>query len=141
VSTAEPQFVRFDDVSAFELARGVSGRPLFGEGAMLNLIRFEPGAEVPLHSHEHEQLGLVLDGMQALVVDGVAHELGPLEGYVLPGGVEHAAYCGPEGALVLDVFRPVREDYRERWAAASGLAGVEPAVDHEASSDSGGDSS
>jgi hypothetical protein len=45
VSTAEPQFVRFDDVSAFELARGVSGRPLFGEGgAMLNLIRFEPGA-------------------------------------------------------------------------------------------------
>jgi hypothetical protein len=58
--------------------------------------------------------------MQALVIDGVAHELGPLEGYVLPGGVEHAAYCGPEGALVLDVFRPVREDYRERWAAASG---------------------
>jgi hypothetical protein len=36
---------------------------------------------------------------------------------VLPGGVEHSAYCGPEGALVLDVFRPVREDYRERWSA------------------------
>ena len=52
MSTAEPQFVRFDDVSAFELARGVSGRPAFGDGAMLNLIRFEPGAEVPLHSHE-----------------------------------------------------------------------------------------
>ena len=55
--------------------------------------------------------------MQALVVDGVAHELGPLEGYVLPGGVEHSAYCGPAGALVLDVFQPVREDYRERWDA------------------------
>jgi hypothetical protein len=39
-----------------------------------------------------------------------------MDGYVLPGGVEHSAYCGPEGALVLDVFRPVREDYRERWA-------------------------
>jgi len=82
---------------------------------MLNLIDFEPGATVPLHNHEHEQLGIVLRGMQALVVDGEAHELGPLEGYVLPGGVEHSAYCGPEGALVLDVFRPVREDYRERW--------------------------
>ena len=45
---------------------------------MLNLIRFEPGAEVPLHSHDHEQLGLVLEGMQASLVDGVAHELGPL---------------------------------------------------------------
>jgi quercetin dioxygenase-like cupin family protein len=114
---AEPQFVRFDDVKAFELATGVTGRPLFGEGAMLNLIEFEPGATVPLHSHEHEQLGIVLQGMQALVVHGVPHELGPLEGYVLPGGVEHSAYCGPEGALVLDVFRPVRDDYRKRWEA------------------------
>ena len=43
--------------------------------------------------------------------------MGPMQGYVLPGGVEHSAYCGPEGALVLDVFRPVREDYRERWQA------------------------
>ena len=97
------------------LADGDTGRPLFGAGAMLNVIEFEPGATVPLHSHVHEQLGLVLHGMQALVVDGVAHELGPMEGYVLPGGVQHSAYCGPEGALVLDVFQPVREDYRDAW--------------------------
>ena len=59
-------------------------------------------------------LGLIVEGMLALVIDGVAHELGPMAGYVLPGGVEHSAYCGPEGALVLDVFQPVREDYLER---------------------------
>jgi quercetin dioxygenase-like cupin family protein len=113
----QPQFVSFDEVRPFELTAGVTGRPLFGEGAMLNLIEFEPGATVPEHSHEHEQLGIVLRGMQALVVDGVAHELEPLQGYVLPGGVPHSAYCGPEGATVLDVFRPVREDYRDRWTA------------------------
>jgi unsaturated pyranuronate lyase len=113
----EPQFVRLDGIRAFELAAGVTGQPLFGEGVMLNLIRFEPESTVPLHSHPHEQLGIVLEGMQALVVDGVARELGPFEAYVLPGGVEHSAYCGPEGALVLDVFAPVREDYEERWRA------------------------
>jgi unsaturated pyranuronate lyase len=112
---AEPQFVHFDDVKEFELTAGVVGRPLFGEGAMLNLIEFDPGSSVPLHSHEHEQLGLVLRGTQVLVVDGEEHPMGPMQGYVLPGGVEHSAYCGPEGATVLDVFRPVREDYRERW--------------------------
>ena len=111
----EPRFIRFDDVRSIALTDGVTGRPLFGAGGMLNLIDFEPGSVVPLHSHPHEQLGIVLRGMQALVVDGVAHELQPMEGYVLPGGVEHSAYCGPEGALVLDVFTPVREDYRERW--------------------------
>ena len=107
----------FGDVREFELAAGVSARPLFGEGAMLNLIRFDPGATVPLHSHEHEQLGIVLEGVQVLIVDGTEHALESMQGYVLPGGVEHSAYCGPEGALVLDVFRPVREDYRERWEA------------------------
>ena len=115
----EPVFVHFDDVRPFALADGVVGRPLFGAGSMLNMIEFEPGAVVPLHSHPHEQLGLVLRGMQALVVEGVAHELGPMEGYVLPGGVEHSAYCGPDGALVLDVFQPVHEDYRDRWESGS----------------------
>ncbi len=108
-------FVKLDEQRAFELVAGVSGRPLFGSGAMLNLVEFEPGATVPLHSHPHEQLGIVLRGMQALVVDGLARELGPLEAYALPGGVEHSAYCGPEGALVLDIFAPVRDDYAERW--------------------------
>ena len=111
----EPQFIRFDDVRSFNLIEGVSGRPLFGDLGMLNLIDFEAGATVPLHSHPHEQLGIVLRGMQALGVDGVAHELEPMDGYVLPGGVEHSAYCGEAGALVLDVFAPVREDYLQRW--------------------------
>jgi quercetin dioxygenase-like cupin family protein len=116
----EPQFLQLDTRRAFELATGVAGRPLFGERAMMNLIRFEPGSTVPLHSHPHEQLGVVLEGMQALVVEGIAHELGPLQAYVLPSGIEHSAYCGPEGALVLDVFAPPREDYRERWSEGAG---------------------
>jgi quercetin dioxygenase-like cupin family protein len=113
----EPQFVRIEDIKSFELATGVSGRPLFGEGAMLNMIEFEPGATVAPHSHPHEQLGICLRGVQILIVDGVEHAIGPMEAYVLPGGVEHAARCGPEGATVLDVFQPVREDYRDRHAA------------------------
>jgi quercetin dioxygenase-like cupin family protein len=121
--SVEPQFIRFDDVRPFELIEGVTGRPLFGESAMINVIEFEAGATVPAHSHPHEQLGIVLRGMQALVVQGVAHELGPMEGYVLPGGVEHAAYCGPEGATVIDVFHPVREDYQERWQAEAETSG------------------
>jgi quercetin dioxygenase-like cupin family protein len=114
MSRREPQFVRFESMRSFELAAGVSGRPLFGEGAMINLIEFEPGAVVPVHSHPHEQLGIVLRGVQILEIGGEDHPLGPMEGYVLPGGLEHGARCGPEGATVIDVFQPVREDYRER---------------------------
>ena len=105
-----PQFVHFPDVKSFELAAGVSGRPLFGEGAMLNVIEFEPGSTVPLHSHEHEQLGIVLQGMQALVIDGEPHEMGAMDGYVIPGGVEHEAWF-VEDTEVIDIFAPPRQDF------------------------------
>lgn len=98
-----------------ELAPGVTMRPLFGERAMLNLLEFEPGATVPAHEHPHEQLGYVLEGELALTIAGVEHTLLPGDAYAIPGGTVHAA--ASEGrCLVLDVFHPVREDYRERAA-------------------------
>jgi hypothetical protein len=53
------------------------------------------------------------------VIDDVARELGPMEGYVLPGNVVHSAYCGPEGATVVDVFSPIREEYRKTWEGSA----------------------
>ena len=96
-----------------ELAPGVTMRPLFGDGAMLNLLEFEAGARVPVHDHPHEQLGYVLEGELGLEIDGVEHRLQPGHAYRIAGGTPHAAWShGP--CLVLDVFDPVREDYRLR---------------------------
>ncbi len=98
-----------------ELAPGVRMSPLFGDGAMLNLLDFEPGAAVPVHSHPHEQLGLVVEGEIVLEINGVEHRLHAGHGFQIPGDVPHAAWT-EEGkrCRVLDVFQPVREDYRER---------------------------
>jgi quercetin dioxygenase-like cupin family protein len=106
--------VQLADSPPHDLVPGVSMRPLFGARGMINLIEFEVGAEVPAHSHPHEQLGYVVSGVQILIVDGIEHPVRAGEGYVIPGGVEHAARCGPDGAVAIDVFVPVREDYRER---------------------------
>ncbi len=110
-------FVDLASIPPLQILPGCRIRTPYGRNVMLSYLEMDEGAVVPLHSHPHEQLGIVLRGIQVLVVDGVEHALGPMEGYVLPGGVEHSAYCGPEGALVLDVFTPVREDYAERWSA------------------------
>ncbi len=95
-----------------ELAPGVRMYPLFGEQAMLNVVELDPGAVVPLHSHPHEQLGIVLSGEITMTIGGVEHPLGPDGAYTIPGGVEHGAVAGPDGCRVIDVFQPVREDYR-----------------------------
>jgi quercetin dioxygenase-like cupin family protein len=105
-------FQRLIEMRPFDLAEGVRAYPLFGEGAMLNLVDLEPGAVVEEHSHPHEQLGMVVSGEITLVVDGVDHVLGPFDAYRLPGDVQHGARAGADGCRILDVFHPVREDYR-----------------------------
>jgi quercetin dioxygenase-like cupin family protein len=104
------------ELVGFELAPGVRAKPLFGDGAMLNLLEFDPVAHVEAHDHPHEQLGLVIDGTLVLRIQGVDHTLGPGDAYQIPGGVEHAAWTTDTRCRVLDVFQPVREDYRERFA-------------------------
>jgi len=108
----QPQFISFAQTRAYELASGVTAKALFGEGAMLNLVELAPGAIVARHHHPHEQLGVILRGSMTLVVEGEDHVLDEMDAYALPGAVEHEGIAGPRGALVLDVFRPVREDYR-----------------------------
>jgi quercetin dioxygenase-like cupin family protein len=101
-----------------ELAPGVRMFPLFGEAAMLNVVDLDPNAVVPLHRHPHEQLGLVLAGEITMTIDGADYLCRPNDAYVIPGDVEHGARAGREGCRVIDVFVPVREDYRALVAAA-----------------------
>ncbi len=111
-------FVSLGSGDGFALAPGAVARALFGERGMLNVVELAPGAEVALHSHPHEQLGLVLTGTMTMTVDGVTRECGPMDGYVVAGGSEHGGTAGADGATVLDVFVPVREDYREQAGGA-----------------------
>jgi quercetin dioxygenase-like cupin family protein len=98
---------------------GIAMRGAFGAGTMLNLVTLEPDAILPHHSHPHEQIGFVLSGIEILEIDGTEYRLGPNSVYVIPGGVEHSGRGGPEGCVVIDVFNPVRDDYR---AAMESLA-------------------
>jgi quercetin dioxygenase-like cupin family protein len=117
------QVFALDDEPPYTLVAGVHARGVFGEGASMNLIELEPGAEMPVHSHPHEQLGIVLRGIQVLIVHGIEHELGQHQAYVLAGDVPHGGRGGPDGCLVLDVFCPAREDYRSVLPAVRDLIG------------------
>jgi quercetin dioxygenase-like cupin family protein len=116
----ETEFFQVSGIEPFPMAEGVVGRPIFGKGAMLNVAELEPGAVVSEHSHPHEQIGLVLSGMMEMTVDGHKQMLGPMDGVVIPGDARHSAVAGPEGAVMLDLFQPIREDYRDRWKGGLG---------------------
>jgi quercetin dioxygenase-like cupin family protein len=112
----------FDNLSSLDLQRiwdGVHGRVIHGERLTLGVIELDAGSVVPEHSHEHEQLGICLSGSLVFRVGDESRELGPGETWSIPGNVPHAVHVGPDGAVVLDVFAPTRDDWREAPPAGS----------------------
>jgi quercetin dioxygenase-like cupin family protein len=108
----DPYFVPAGLGSRHEIFPGVTIRTTAGDAMMLSVVRFEPGSEVTDHAHPHEQMGMLVSGRLEFTVGGLTRVLGPGDIWTIPGGVPHRvrAVAGP--AVALDVFHPVRDDYR-----------------------------
>ena len=100
-----------DALSEHEVFPGFHGRFLHSEAMTFAWWAIDAGAEVPEHEHPHEQVVNVLEGELALTVDGTEQTLHPGDVVAIPGGVRHAARALTP-CRVLDVFSPVRDDYR-----------------------------
>jgi quercetin dioxygenase-like cupin family protein len=91
---------------------GVIARAVHGERVTLGVIEFEPDSDVPEHAHANEQLGLLLSGSLTLRVGEESRTVAPGELWRIPANVPHAGRAGPQGAVVVVVFGPPREDWR-----------------------------
>jgi quercetin dioxygenase-like cupin family protein len=90
---------------------GVSYKTLVhGDKTSLSLFRLEKGAEIPPHSHPHEQTGYMVEGKMVFRVGEEEFIAEPGDSWSIPGGVEHSVST-LEDCLVVEVFSPVREDY------------------------------
>jgi quercetin dioxygenase-like cupin family protein len=100
------------DWPAVEAAPGVERRVLAcGDQIMIVQFTIQAGAEVPAHTHPHEQVGHVVSGRMKFRIGDEVRELGPGDGYSVPGGVVHGAE-GVTEVVAVDSFHPVRDDYR-----------------------------
>lgn len=105
------QLIRIDDLKSREVFPGHHARFIHGDHMTIAYWRIDKGATVPEHAHPHEQVVNVLSGNYELTVAGKPLSLGPGMVVVIPGGVRHSGRAITDAAL-LDVFHPVREDYR-----------------------------
>ena len=92
---------------------GIVGRAVHGERLTLSLVELAADTIVPEHSHENEQLGLLIEGSLTFRVGDETRELAPGGTWVIHANVPHTVTTGPEGAVVVEVFSPIRSD----WAA------------------------
>lgn len=95
---------------------------LNGEKMMMVLNDTLPGHTVPLHSHPHEQVGMVYDGKAKLRIGDEERIVQKGDFYRIPGNVPHGDTCIGDGPFVmLDIFYPVRGDFIEKLKMSSNI--------------------
>jgi quercetin dioxygenase-like cupin family protein len=98
-------------MSSREIVPGFHARMVHSESMTFSVWDVEAGAELPEHSHPHEQISTVLEGTFELVVDGTSKTLQAGMVVVIPSNVPHSGKA-LAACRMLDVFHPVREEYR-----------------------------
>lgn len=106
-------FVDWEKIPPNEVAPGIRIRAPYGKNLMLSRVEFDEGAVVPMHSHPHEQGGVMLEGKMKFTIDGETRIVHPGESFIIPGGVPHRAEAVDGPCVAMDIFSPVREDYAE----------------------------
>lgn len=88
---------------------------LNGESMMMVLSTTLPGHSVPMHTHRHEQIGVVYSGKAELCIGNEKRIVQAGDFYCIPSNVPHGDTCiGDTPFVMLDIFHPVREDFIER---------------------------
>jgi len=90
----------------------VAIRTCAGEHLQLSLVDMPQGGVVEWHSHANEQMGMMVSGRARFQIGDEEKVLGPGDFYFIPGNVRHRVTPTEAPAQALDIFYPIRDEYR-----------------------------
>lgn len=105
------QIHQLDSIEARELVPGFRVKFVHSESMTFAYWEISEGASLPGHAHPHEQVVNMQDGRFRFTVNGETRVLAPGDVVVIPSNATHSGTALTD-CRILDVFHPVREDYR-----------------------------
>jgi unsaturated pyranuronate lyase len=112
--TRLPRFGIRSQINPVEIFGGVYRRTIvWGERAMVVEVSLPKGSIVTPHAHPHEQCGYLVSGRIEFTVEGQSHVVEPGGGWAVPGDAVHSVVA-LEDSIAVDVFSPVRDEYRSQ---------------------------
>ena len=103
--------IELSSIQPKEIAPGYAARFVHTDNITCSFVDIKAGAALKEHAHVHEQVMQVLQGEFELTLAGEPIRFGPGTVVVIPSNVPHSGLAITD-CKVLDVFNPVREDYR-----------------------------
>ncbi len=107
------------DIPVVHLVPGTSTHIVPGRNMTLSFITLDAHQYFPIHSHQHEEMIIVLKGELDTILEGKRFRMG--EGDVMPveAGVAHGVQILDNECTLLEVFAPARKEYEEKLKEAS----------------------
>lgn len=103
--------IDIDGLREQEPAAGFKARFLHTDNMTLAFWTVAAESNLPLHAHLHEQVVVVLEGEFELTVKDQVYRLSPGKAFTIPSDAPHSGRAVTD-CRILDVFYPLREDYR-----------------------------
>ena len=104
-------FIHIEEIAERQMLPGFHARMHHAENMTVSHWRVEAGAILPEHNHPHEQVTVMLDGTFEMTVDGEKQVIKAGDLVIIPSQAKHSAIAITD-CRIMDVFSPVREDYR-----------------------------
>lgn len=97
------------ELAGLEIQQGLTIRPVVGDELLASFVQIAPGVIAPEHTHQEEQLIVMLEGELEVTVGGDVHQMHAGDALLIPSLVPHSARTGAHPAVELDVFSPPRQ--------------------------------
>ena len=104
-------FIELSDVGQREMVPGFRVRFVHTDRMTCSYWTITAGATLPEHSHPHEQVTNIIRGRFDMTLDGKTRTIKRGSVVIIPSGAKHSGRALTD-CYILDVFVPVREDYR-----------------------------
>lgn len=109
--TSDAAVLTLDHLTDREVLEGARVRFVHTEHMTVAYWRFESDVLLPEHSHPHEQVTSVIEGAFEMTLEGEPYRLEAGSVVVIPPHTRHAGRSITDSRII-DVFHPVREDFR-----------------------------
>lgn len=104
-------FRTFQGVEPYEFVPGVHLRAIGGDQLLLCRVEYQPGKQVPRHSHpQTEQVMIILDGEVTVTIEQETRTLSKGDTVVINRGLEHELHS-EGGCTFIEGLAPVPLDH------------------------------
>ncbi len=104
-------FTPLEDIPSKEMIPGFVAKMIHMKGMTFAYWTIKAGAKLPEHHHPHEQLSYLTEGTFEFTLEGKTEIVTPGKLVVIPSNAVHSGRAITD-CIIVDIFQPVREDYK-----------------------------